>query len=44
MAKNLGEVLSPLVAISLGAAIYVTFRHAVGELVLFPFCHFLHKM
>jgi uncharacterized membrane protein len=44
MAKALGEVLSPLVAVSLGAAIYVTFRHAIGELVLFPFCHFLHKV
>lgn len=41
--EALGPVMAPLVALALGAAIYVLHRHVVGELFLYRLFHCLHS-
>jgi hypothetical protein len=41
--EQLGSVVTPLVAIVLGAAIYTVYRHSVGELAIHALVKWVHK-
>ncbi len=42
LVKHLGDVLSPLVALAVGAAVYLVFRTLVGDLFLWRLIDWLH--
>ena len=42
--ESLGPVLTPLVALVLGVAVYVLYKELLGEMVLYPVRHMLHTM
>ena len=41
--EGLGPVLAPLAAIAIGGAMYSVFRHLIGETLIYPFHHFVHR-
>lgn len=40
----LGTILAPLVALGVGAGIYVVHRHVLGEMILYLALHFIHHL
>lgn len=44
MVENLGPVISTILTLSAGATVFIAYRNIIGELIIYPTTHLLHKL